>query len=155
MSVAPDRPGERTLLLFLSSGCHRCGSWLAALRSGRQARLDTRVVIVGRDADEESPAALAALVPAGVTVVLSSRAWDDYGVPGSPYAVHVGPEGAIIGEGTAATWDQLISLVLQAGGDGDGAGDGGGAGREARADAELAAAGIHPGDPSLYPPVPS
>ena len=152
VSVAPGRPGERTLLLFLSSGCHRCGQWLEALRTGGHEGTGARVVVVGRDADEESPAVLAGLVPPEVTVVLSSRAWDDYHVPGSPYAFHIGDEGTIIGEGTAATWEQLLSLLVQA--TSDAASTRSGPEREGRADAELAAAGILPGDPSLYPPVP-
>jgi hypothetical protein len=103
-------------------------------------------VAVGRDADEESPRLLGHLAPPDVTVVLSSAAWDAYRVPGSPYAVYIDERGTVSGEGTAATWDQLLSLLSQARGDAT-------AGREARADSELARAGILPGDASLNPPV--
>jgi len=143
VAVAVGRPGQRTLLLFLSSGCGPCGHYWDALRDNAHERLTgTRTVVVARDSDEESPGRLAKLAPPNVTVLQSSATWDRYRVPGSPYAVVIGPDGRVAGEGTAGGWDQLISLVHQA--DGDQAdGD--------RADRELAAAGILPGDPSLYP----
>jgi hypothetical protein len=161
--VGMGRPGERTLLLFVSSGCHRCQRWWDALRAGAHHQLDARVVVVGRDADEESPTTLASLAPPDLTVVLSSAAWELYGVPGSPYAVHVGETGSVTGEGTAATWEQLLSLVTQSTDDravqpGDRAGEPGGRQKsweqahDARVDRELAAAGILPGDPSLHRP---
>lgn len=143
VSLGMGRTGEQTLLLFLSSGCTSCGTFWNALGEGRTG---PRTVVVARDADEESPSRLAHLAAPGVDVVLSSQAWDAYGVPGSPYAVVIGPEGDITGEGTAGSWDQLMSLVVQADADTT-------AGREARADRELRAAGILPGDPSLHPPV--
>lgn len=136
------RPGERTLLLFLSSGCGKCSRFWDALRQGDHRQLDlTRTVVVTRDSDEESPSRLTQLAPSGVSVVLSSAAWETYGVPGSPFAVIVGGDGSVAGRGTASGWDQLSSLVAQADADS----------REARADHDLAAAGIHPGHPSLYP----
>jgi hypothetical protein len=143
VALGMGRPGEQTLLLFLSSGCTSCGTFWDALGEGRTG---ARTVVVARDAAEESPSRLTQLAAPGVDVVLSSQAWDAYGVPGSPYAVVIGPDGDITGEGTARSWDQLLSLVLQADADTT-------AGREARADRELRAAGILPGDPSLHPPV--
>jgi hypothetical protein len=143
VSLGMGRAGEQTLLLFLSSGCTQCGTFWDAL--GRD-RTGPRTVVVARDADEESPARLRELAPSGVDVVLSSDAWDAYAVPGSPYAVVIGANGDIAGEGTAGSWEQLRSLVRQADADAT-------AGREGRADAELRAAGILPGDPSLRPPV--
>jgi hypothetical protein len=148
VSIAMGRPGERTLILFLSSGCSRCQRWWDALQSGAHRTLGARIVAVGRDADEESPAVLGGLAPADVSVVLSSEAWSAYRVPGSPYAVYVGEQGEVVGEGTATAWDQLISLLTQAGADARS-----GPEREARADRELAQAGILPGDASLHPPV--
>jgi hypothetical protein len=146
VSVGVGRPGERTLLLFLSSGCTKCGGFWEAMAQGAHQQLGpgARTLVVTRDADEESPSRLAELAPPGVTVVLSSASWDAYGVPGAPYAVVVGPTAAIEGEGTAGSWEQLMSLLHQASNDST-------AGREERADRELLAAGIGPGDPSLYP----
>lgn len=157
VSVSLDRDGERTLLLFLSSGCGTCGPWWDGLRSGLHAAAlpGVRVVVVARDAAEESPSLLAGLAPPDVAVVLASEAWDRFSVPGSPYAVLVeGSTGAVVGEGVARGWEQLGSLVGQHLGDlasrrgGPGLD---GAAREARADRELLVAGIHPGHPSLHP----
>jgi hypothetical protein len=139
LSVALDRPGERALLLFLSSGCGTCAMWWDALRAGAHRDRPWRTVVVARGVDEESPALLAGLAPADVTVVLSSAAWEAFRVPGSPYAVMVdGSSGRVIGEGVARSWEQLASLVGASVGDLD-------------TDAALFAAGIGPGHPSLYP----
>lgn len=167
--------GGPMLVAFLSSGCGTCAGFWQSLGAGEGAALaPARVVAVTRDPAEESPSALGArLGPGGsaaeISVVMSSAAWDGYGVPGSPYFVYVDAEGRVAGEGTASRWDQLVSLCAQAAADGPGplaAGgrSGGGsvggpppgpwatdADREARADRELLAAGIRPGHPSLYP----
>ena len=165
---------HRTMLAFLSSGCTTCRALWKALSldaagpgaspTGAQRALPvgTRVVVVTRDPTEESPAAVGNLAPAGTVVVMSSRAWSDYGVPGSPYFVCVdGPSASIVGEGTAATWEQLGELVAQAFAESEPPPPGPvrsrgaarsltGPEREARADSELAKAGIFPGDPALH-----
>lgn len=152
-----------TLLVFLSSGCLTCRSFWDAMREpgglGLPSRI--RVVAVTKDLDAESPAELAELIPTrGAIHLMSSRAWTDYAVPGSPYAVLVGgQDGRVIGEGTGATWEQVGNLLAQATGDLAYAGEptppARKAGRdtavERDTDAELLAAGIRPGDPSLYP----
>ena len=100
-----------------------------------------RNVIVTRGADREQRSKLRSLAPAGVPVVMSSQAWEDYAVPGSPYFVLV-EDGAVRGEGVATTWDALTSLV----------GDAVDEQREERdLEARLAAAGVGPDHPSLYP----
>ncbi|MDQ2724028.1 MAG: hypothetical protein M3Y36_00800 [Actinomycetota bacterium] len=157
-----------TLLAFLSSGCTTCaGFWAqmphaAASTEGRHSRL----VVVTQGPDHESSSALATLASPGVVnTVMSSRCWEDYAVPGSPYFVFVdGPSGMIRGEGTALGWDEVFSLMALAEGDAMPAGGGAlatGAGRhrkpasdaarEAAVDLELLRAGIRPGDPTLYP----
>jgi hypothetical protein len=74
---------------------------------------------------------------------MSSQAWEDYAVPGSPYFVLV-EDGAVRGEGVATTWQALAALV----------GDAIEEQREARSiDERLTAAGIDPEHPSLYPGV--
>lgn len=149
VSIALDRAGELTLLLFLSSGCGTCARWWERLGQGVPG---VRVVAVTRDAAEESPSVLASLAPDSVTVVMASEAWDRFSVTGSPYAVLVdGSAGAAIGEGVALSWEQLASLVAQHLGDRRRGPRLDGDGRERRADAELLAAGIHPGHPSLHP----
>lgn len=138
--------GTPTLLAFLSSGCTSCGGFWEALGERRlPAGLET--VIVTHGPEREQPSKLRTLAPADVPVVMSSPAWEDYAVPGTPYFVLV-REGAIRGEGVATTWHALASLLgdaleeeRAAGGDADGRG----------IDERLAAAGIGPGHPSLYP----
>jgi hypothetical protein len=158
---------QPTLLAFLSSGCVTCHLfWDTFATSKLDLPGGARLVVVTMSPEAESESAVAAMAPAGVTVVMSSEAWDDYGVPGSPYFAFVdGVSGRVVGEGTAPDWEQVHRLMQQAGDDGaleasrraasarerraerrhqdDRA-------REARTDDILMAAGILPGDPSLY-----
>jgi hypothetical protein len=151
-----------TLLAFLSSGCLSCDRFWSALRGGGAETLpgEARPVVVVKGPDEESPSHLRELAAEDLALVMSTEAWEYYRVAGSPYFILVEPDGTIVGEGSASSWDQLVSLVRDAVGDAaDGARShrGGpvqlsdrGAARMARADAELEAAGIGPGHPSLY-----
>lgn len=159
--------GHTTLIAFLTSGCATCQNFWQAFGAGEAAALpgrDTRLVIVTAGLDRESPAAVQAVAPHGLTTVMSSQAWEDYGVPVSPYFILVdGPSSRVIGEGAAASWTQVLDLltkaVADAGIDPEGRalvtprpeGRLNGAERSARAQSELAAAGIEPGHPSLYP----
>lgn len=151
-----------TILAFLSSGCITCQRFWDAFRKPRKLGLPagTRLVVVTKGPDAESPSAVASLAPPGVTTVLSSEAFDAYDVPGSPYFVQVhGPSGRVRGEGTGPDWDQVSSLLSQASGDdrlhsalagSQVAKPDADAEREARIDRELFDAGVAPGDPSLY-----
>jgi len=137
-----------TLLAFLTSGCGTCAGFWETLGEPRLPGVQT--VIVTRGSDREQPARLGSLAPEGVPVVMSSAAWEDYSVPGAPYFVLV--DGHIRGEGVATGWSALASLV------GDALADAGWASQSARGperaaqvEAKLAAGGIRPGDPSLYP----
>ena len=145
-----------TLLAFLSSGCLTCGGFWEAFADPIEIPGDARLVVLTKDASEESPSRIAELAPPGVTVMMSSAAWGDYEVPVAPYFVYVdGPSGQIVGEGAATRWPQVVSLLSQARAD---AGftsrgrprRGAGADREIRVDRDLLAAGIRPGDPRLY-----
>jgi hypothetical protein len=142
-------PGAPTLLAFLSSGCSTCAGFWEGLDAARlPAGVET--VVVTHGPERERPARLRELAPDGVPVVMSSEAWRDYAVPGSPYFVLV--DGAIRGEGVATTWPALTSLVGDA--IADAAPPPGRADGTARAHAverTLAAAGIGPDHPSLYP----
>lgn len=154
--------GHDTLLLFLSSGCLTCRAFWDALREQPRLGLPSRVrvVVVTKDLAEESPSELAGLVPAhGATTLASSAAWADLEVPGSPYVVLVdGASGTVVGEGTGASWAQVGGMLAQASGDLVYAGGQADRTRKARrdmaterdTDAELLAAGIRPGDPTLY-----
>lgn len=146
-----------TVLAFLSSGCTTCHVFWDELREAAPPR-GTRLVIVTKGEDSESPTAIADVAPPAVTVVMSSQAWTDYEVPGSPYVVHVdGPSGRVRGEGTGPSWEQVQRMLLRGAGDLDARREAG-AGRKAAADARrehdvdqvLLAAGIEPGHPSLY-----
>ncbi len=150
-----------TLLAFLSTGCSTCKVFWQEFGRRRDLHLpgtDTRMVIVTKSANAESASQLASLAPAHWPLVMSTEAWDHYGVPVSPYFILVdGPNGQIVGEGAGTNWKQVHSLLGQAVADaglftgaGRNAGTATGAEREARADQELRAAGIEPGDPSLY-----
>jgi hypothetical protein len=140
------RAGEPTLLAFLTSGCTTCAGFWATLGEPRLPA-GVQTVVVTHGEDRERPGQLRRLAPAGVPVIMSSAAWRDYGVPGSPYFVLV--DGSVRGEGAATSWSALASLVGDAIEDQREAADG-----TARADAaerKLAAAGIGPDHPSLYP----
>ena len=150
-----------TLIAFLSSGCSTCQDFWDVFGSGADLGLppSTRLVVVTRGPDAESESTVRRLAPERVAVVMSSDAWDDYGVPGSPYFVLVdGAAGKVAGEGSASSWEQVVRLCRDASSDRAAsiarhraAGDtGDGPHREARADRELAAAGIVPGHSSLY-----
>ena len=155
-SVAVGRAGRGTLLAFLSSGCASCGAFWEAFDPARRDVLPggTRLVVVTRGPDRESPSKLRGLAPPDVPVVMSSQAWADYQVPMTPYFVLVdGASGRIAGEGVAEGWPQLSSLVRDALAEAPASGHGeGGTARSSRADGELRAAGIGPGHPSLYGP---
>lgn len=146
LAVALSGRNERTLLAFLTSGCQTCrGFWDAFRNDAALPRSVDRLVVVTRSMDEESPSALLNLAPARHAVIMSSQAWDDYGVPVSPYFVLVdGPSGTIDGEGAASTWAQVGSLLSRAEADQELA-------NEQRIDDELLRAGIEPNDPRLFP----
>jgi len=173
LAVSVRRAGQTTLLAFLSSGCTSCRHFWDALSSTGPTALPggIRLAIVTKGPELEIAAEVAALAPRHVPVVMSTGAWSDYEVPGSPFFVLVdGTTGRRTGEGVANHFGQVADLVRRsladaAGtplGPGDGvhgrrAAPGGprdrldGPAREAANDAELRRAGIFPGDPSLYP----
>jgi hypothetical protein len=146
VAVAVTGVPHDSLLVFLSSGCLSCRPFWDGVGSV-SAPAGVRTVVVVQD--EDSRPRLRDLAGDDGDVVVSSRAWSDYGVPGSPHVVLVhGPTGAIAGEGTGQSLDQVVDLLTQAG-----------EGRAAdprdnpqRIDLELTASGIGPGHASLRPP---
>ena len=137
---------RRTLIAFLSTTCAGCAGLWHSLRDPAELAADgMSVVVVTKGPNEESVDELRRLAPASVPVpvLMSTQAWRDYGVTGAPYFVLVdGPTGRVVGEGVAARWGQVRALLGQARTDAE---------RETRADEELLAAGIRPGDPRLHP----
>ena len=146
--------GSDTLVAFLSSGCLTCQAfWDAFASNPVEVPGDARLIVVTKDFDEESESALAARASADLTLVASSQAWESFAVPGSPYFAYVDGAGRVLGEGSAATWPAVTTLMQQAhADDAHSAGrTGGRLVREARDDTALAAAGIRPGHDSLHP----
>ena len=96
--------GRRTLLAFLSSGCSVCRDFWAQLSSGEvDVPGQARLAVVTQGPQEESVTRLRQLAGPRLEVVRSSEAWNDYGVPGSPYFVYV-EDGVVTGEGSSTTW---------------------------------------------------
>lgn len=144
-----------SVLLFLSSGCSSCATFWDELADPVSLPPGTRLVIVTQGDDAESREAVAELAPRGVDVLMSTQAWRDYEVPGSPHVVYVdGSTGRVRGEGTGQSWTQVTQLLARAGGSafvtGRAAKPRRDAEVEAQVDRELMAAGILPGDPRLY-----
>jgi len=154
VKVAVTGGAPQTLLAFLSSGCLSCQPFWEGLARGAESPVSgvDRVVVVTKDSAYESPSRLSELAPADAAVVMSSAAWDAYGVKGSPYFIHADGRGRVLGEGTASTWAQVASLVRDARADREAAARRGDSSLERlrRADRELREAGIGPGHPSLY-----
>ena len=148
-----------TLLAFLSSGCAACGPLWESLDQDARIPADARLVIVAKGPEQESMTSLHELAPRAREVLMSTAAWGDYAVPASPHFVLVdGGSGQIAGRGTAASWEQIVSMVEQAVSDSSVAGAEGAPSRvrttserAGRAEDALAAAGIIAGHPSLYP----
>lgn len=151
-----------TLLAFLSSGCATCLDFWEAFREPANREVGgagTRLVVLTKGPDAESPASVQNLAHPDLLTLMSSEAFDDYSVPVAPYFVLVDGAGArVIGEGAAASHEQLSSLMTKALADG-GYGLGAqrsrrdvlrGRRRAASADEALEAAGIGPGHPSLH-----
>ncbi len=136
---------QNTVLAFLSSGCLTCGTfWDTFAGTDRLAVPGgARLVVVTKGPEAESESRIRELAPSAFPVVMSTAAWLEYKVPHTPYFIYVdGPSGRIVGEGSAQSWQQVVSLWSQALADDRG---------DARADRELQQAGIHPGHESLYP----
>ncbi|HEY1444179.1 MAG TPA: hypothetical protein VGF51_04705 [Acidimicrobiales bacterium] len=161
-AIAVDNADGFTLLAFLSSGCATCAAFWDALQSPESLELPqgTRVAIVTKGPERELPTEVSRLATGRVPVVMSTEAWVEYEVPGSPFFVLVdGGSGAIVGQGVAPHVEQLLDLMRRAEHD-RGTQHGSrrplsarrnGPEREADADEVLALAGIRPGDASLYP----
>lgn len=138
-----------TLLAFLSSTCLTCRTfWAAFSEPGLDVPSDARLVIVTQGSEGESPSAVAELAPPHLTTVLSTNAWIAYDVPGAPYFVLVSPDGDVLGEGAATTWDHVRGLLGRAQADALHLGQ---RDRELLVDETLGRAGIDPAHPTVRP----
>jgi hypothetical protein len=153
-----------TLIAFLSSGCSTCTGFWEAFQRPHELGLPEgiRLLVVTKGPEIEIAADVRAKARERLDVIMSTEAWGDYEVPGSPFFVLVdGAAARRIGEGVANHFDQVAELVRRAVVDvrpfGPGSRSKGfaegldGPARESANDEELLAAGIHPGHPSLYP----
>ena len=105
-----------TILAFLSSSCEGCaGFWDELGEPGSWATpLGSRLLVVTKGPQEESPSVLSQLCPDGVDLVMSSQAWADFEVPGSPYVVVAdGRTGRVKGEGSGSSFSQVGGLIRQ------------------------------------------
>jgi hypothetical protein len=146
-----------TVIAFLSSNCEGCaGFWHELGEPGSWTTPQgSRLLVVTKGPAEESPSVLAQLCPDGVDLVMSSQAWADFTVPGSPYVVVAdGRTGRVKGEGSGSSFSQVSGLIRQSvedsrhpalarKPDADRR-------RELDIDRVLLSAGIGPQDPSLY-----
>ena len=107
--------GSPVLLAFLSSGCTTCQAFWTAFDDPQvHVPGGARLVVVTKSLSEESPSSLASRAPSRLTLLTSSAAWEAFAVPGSPYFVLVDGVGRITGEGSAATWPAVATLMGQA-----------------------------------------
>lgn len=102
---------EPTLLAFLTTGCVTCLTFWESLATEQLPGF--RVVVLTRGDEAESPGAVAELAPKGITTLLSTESWEDFGVPGAPYFIHV-EDGRMVGEGVATSWEQLVRMLDRA-----------------------------------------
>ena len=101
-----------TLVAFLSTGCASCQTfWQALATNQTMPTPDTRPVIVTKGSEAESPGQVAKLAPEGVPLIMSTDAWDSFGVPLTPFFMLIDGNGRVLGEGSAVHWDQLLGLL--------------------------------------------
>jgi hypothetical protein len=120
VSIAVVGARHLTLLAFLSSGSGTCFEFWDAFERGRDVTVpgDARLVVVTKDPSNESLTSARRLANTSCPVVMSTAAWDAYDVPVAPFFVLVdGQTGAVVGEGAAANWEQVVSLMHNALGD--------------------------------------
>ncbi len=170
LAIAMSGSDQLTLIAFLSSGCATCAGFWEAFQAPEHLGLPDgiRLVVVTKGPEMEIAGEVQAKAHSRLQVVMSTDAWGDYEVPGSPFFVLVdGSAGRRIGEGVANHFSQVAELVRRAQVDMQAFGIGArserasrsrafaggldGPARESANDQELRAAGILPGDPSLYP----
>lgn len=149
--ISLDHGRSPTLLAFLSSGCASCQTFWTELAEDPKPPLpDTRMVVITKGPDAESPAKVSDLAPAGTEVIMSSEAWDEFRVPLTPYFMLLDPEARMVGEGSALSWEQLLGLLRRSAADNPDPARLKTSERARFTDEQLAQSGVEPGDPSLY-----
>jgi hypothetical protein len=148
--VALSLLGQDTLIAFLSSGCTTCQEFWKAFRSDPPLPSGARLVVVTKGPEQESASALLERRPTAVPLLQSDETWEGFEVPGSPYFAYVDATGRLVGEGSGASWPQVLDLMQQSRADALLRTKGSGRVRQGRDEQVLADAGIEPGHPSLY-----
>ncbi len=150
--ISPDIGSDPTLLAFLSTSCASCTPFWEELDSShlRFGGQRLRVLILTRGEHEESPTRTTSMRRGDADVVMSSTAWEDYGVPGAPFFVLVDPVEGVIGEGSTPTFEALAQFLNDSGNDRRWDREQNPADEVTRVDSDLRNAGILPGDPRLY-----
>lgn len=150
-TVTLDHGRSPTLLAFLSSGCASCQVFWSELQGDPEKPLpETRVVVVTKGSDGESPSKISSLAPPDLDTLMSTDAWDTFRVPLTPYFMLLDPDARVIGEGSALSWEQLLGLLRQSADDTANPARLGTSDRARFTDSRLAESGVEPGDPSLY-----
>jgi hypothetical protein len=99
-----------TMLLFLTSTCTTCASfWRALGTHGADAIGDARLVVVTKGEEAERPSRLRELAEPAIPVVMSSEAWDAYGVAVAPHFVYLAG-GEVLAAGGVETWEQVATV---------------------------------------------
>jgi hypothetical protein len=111
VTIALEHKAEPTLVAFLSTTCGICLGLWEHLRDDGLTSLDT--VVVTKDGAVEDVARAESMTTSGhLPVVMSSEAWDDYEVPGSPYFLVVGGNPTtVLAEGSADSWSALQDIA--------------------------------------------
>jgi hypothetical protein len=107
----PDRP---TLLAFMSTTCSTCNHfWRRFGDAEMLATLgNTRLIIITYGDDHERRATVAEVAPPDIPLVMSSIAWQTYGIPSSPHFVMVSETtGLITAKASAPNWDGMLELI--------------------------------------------
>ncbi|MDQ6784871.1 MAG: hypothetical protein M3063_15840 [Actinomycetota bacterium] len=107
-------PGTHLVVAFLTSSCLPCSTFWTALAAdpggAEGVASGPAMVVVTPDPSTENRQAVQRLAPASVPVIMSSQAWIDCGVSGSPFFVVVA-DGLIVAEGVAHGWAELLRLI--------------------------------------------
>jgi hypothetical protein len=103
------------LVAFLSTSCAICTVLWERLQSGELAEQSSRLrsVVVTKSAAMEDTDRVRELTAVGdVPTVMSTQAWEDYEIPGSPYFLLVGGDPRdVIGEGPATGLADVSAMV--------------------------------------------
>jgi hypothetical protein len=113
--VTVNGTGHSTLLAFLAVCCGTCAHFWQELGIDHAAEFaahQTKVVLVTRGPGHVDPEAVKAAAPTQHLTVMSSQAWEQYGVPWTPYFVMVdGRSSTILAEGTAQSLVEVLALI--------------------------------------------